>query len=234
MALGSLETIVFRMDLLAGLERQGTLVLNPAKGLELAIDKYLSLSLLAELGFPVPATRTSQTAAHAMDAFESLGCDVVVKPIFGSEGRGLIRVCDRDHAARVFRSLEVLGHVIYQQAFIHHGGRDYRILILGRQAWSIERRHPSDWRTNRSRGATCHPVDLPQALVEMAVTICRQLRLPVAGLDFVHDPATNQYLVLEVNAVPGWQGINEAYQIDIATQFWRFATGCLADPQLAK
>jgi RimK family alpha-L-glutamate ligase len=224
MSVGSLESIIFRMDALAGLERQGTAVLNPAKSLELAIDKYLSLSQLAQLGFPVPATHTSQTAEQALVAFEALQQNVVVKPLFGSEGRGLIRVCDIDHAVRVFRSLESLGNVIYQQQYVDHGGRDYRVLVLGERRWTIERHHPSDWRTNRARGATCRPAELPTFITDMAHEICRQLHLPFAGLDFVRDQSTHQYYLLEVNGVPGWQGIREAYCQDIAQQFWAFAT----------
>src|SRR4051812_16033332 len=74
---GSLEQVVFRMDLLHRLEARGVRVLNPARALEICIDKYLALCRLEAAGLPVPATVTCQTADDAMSAFEQLGGDVV-------------------------------------------------------------------------------------------------------------------------------------------------------------
>ena len=85
---GSLEQVVFRMDALHRLAAAGVPVLNPPRAVEAAVDKYLTLALLAAAGLPVPSTWTGQSAAEALAAFEELGGDVVVKPLFGSEGRG--------------------------------------------------------------------------------------------------------------------------------------------------
>lgn len=224
MPLGSLETIVFRMDVLAGLQRQGTRVFNSPKALEYAIDKYLSLSLLASAGLPVPPTTTDQTADRAMAAFEWLGGDVVVKPLFGAEGRGLIRICDSDHAFRVFRSIETLGQVIYQQAFIPHGGRDYRILLVGEKHWAIERAQRDDWRTNLARGGQCTRFSMPAEVVEIAAKATETLGLHYAGVDLVRDPRSGTWYLLEVNGVPGWQGIAHAFQADIPAELWHWAT----------
>ena len=88
---GSLEQVVFRMDLLHRLHDRGVRVLNPPRALEICIDKFLATSLLDAAGLPVPPTVVCQTADEALAAFESLGRDVVVKPLFGSEGRGMMR-----------------------------------------------------------------------------------------------------------------------------------------------
>ncbi|MBL8891260.1 MAG: RimK family alpha-L-glutamate ligase [Planctomycetaceae bacterium] len=221
MSRGSLESIVFRMDALAAMERQGILVYNPARSLEFAIDKYLSLSILAANGFPTPATHVAECCDQAVRAFESLGGDVVVKPLFGSEGRGLIRISDIDHAVRVFRSLESLGGLIYQQAFIDHGGRDYRVLIIGHREWVIEREQDNDWRTNVSRGGRCQRASLPPLVLDMARRAAERLGLFYAGIDLVQDPLTQEFLVLEANGVPGWQGVASAFdQEDIEQEIW--------------
>lgn len=224
MPLGSLETIVFRMDVLAALQRQGTRVFNSPKALEYAIDKYLSLSLLASAGLPVPQTTTDQTAERAMAAFESLGGDVVVKPLFGAEGRGLIRICDPDHAFRVFKSIESLGQLIYQQAFIPHGGRDYRILFIGQKHWAIERVQLDDWRTNLARGGHCNRYSLPAEVVDIARRATETLGLHYAGVDLVRDPRSETWYLLEVNGVPGWHGIARAFQVDIPAELWHWAS----------
>jgi RimK family alpha-L-glutamate ligase len=223
MSRGTLESIVFRMDALAALERQGVLVYNPARSLELAIDKYVTLSRLAGAGFSVPATHVSETWATALEAFVRLGGDVVVKPVFGSEGRGLIRVCDIDHANRVFRSLEALGSVIYQQAFIRHGGRDYRVLLINDRSWIIERQRDDDWRTNVTLGASCRKAVLPPKMLELAFDVARHLGLYHAGIDLVRDERTGEYFVLEANGVPGWEGVAQAYGQNIETEIWHDA-----------
>ena len=93
-----LEEVIFRMDVLARLAADGTPVINPPRSLEIAIDKYLSLSLLAAAGLAVPQTIVVQDAAAAIEAWERLGGDCVIKPLFGSRGRGVPR--GRRHPAR--------------------------------------------------------------------------------------------------------------------------------------
>ncbi|MCA9054528.1 MAG: ATP-grasp domain-containing protein, partial [Planctomycetaceae bacterium] len=127
---GSLEQVVFRMDVLARLEAAGVTVLNPPRAIEHAVDKYLATARLAAAGLPVPETMVCETAESALDAFERLGGDVVVKPVFGAEGRGIVRVSDPDIAVRVFRTLERIQAVLYLQRFVVHPGYDLRILVL--------------------------------------------------------------------------------------------------------
>ncbi len=97
---GSLEQVVFRMDALHRLAAAGVSVLNPPRAIEAAVNKYLTLALLERAGLPVPATWAGQSATAALAAFDELGGDVVVKPLFGSEGRGLVRLGDRELAWR--------------------------------------------------------------------------------------------------------------------------------------
>ena len=117
---GSLEQVVFRMDALAQLEAAGVRVVNPPRAIEAAVDKYLATAKLQAAGLLVPPTVVCQTAADGLAAFETLGGDVVVKPLFGGEGRGLTRVSDAAIARRVFASLEQIGAVLYLQQFVPH------------------------------------------------------------------------------------------------------------------
>lgn len=132
---GSLEQVVFRMDALVRLQTAGTIVLNPPKAVECAVDKYLTTSRLAEAGLPVPETVVCETATAAMEVFSRLGGDVVVKPIFGSEGRGIVRVSDPDLALRTFRTIERTQSILYLQRFIDHPGCDLRVMVLGEKFW---------------------------------------------------------------------------------------------------
>ncbi len=106
---GSLEQVVFRMDALGRLEAAGATVINPPRAIECAVDKYLTTARLAAAGLLVPRTVACQTVEDAMAAFELLGGDVVIKPLFGSEGRGITRLQDEALAERAFRLLVQLG-----------------------------------------------------------------------------------------------------------------------------
>lgn len=232
MSVGSLELIVYRMDCLAMLQAQGTRVFNRPRALETAIDKYLCLARLSAAGLPVPATHTSQQWEVAVAGFEQLGGDVIVKPLFGSQGRGLIRVCDGDHAVRVFRSLQAVNAVIYQQRFVANDGSDCRVLQLGSQQWAIRRwANAGDWRTNVSRGAKVAAIgqssgaDGPEEVQEIAALAKQSLRcldLEFGGVDIIKDANTGQWKVLEVNAVPGWSGVEQVHRVSIAREIWEY------------
>ncbi len=212
---GSLEQVVFRMNALHRLQTLGTPVFNPPRCLEVAIDKYLTSALLEAAGLPIPRTLTSQTAEQAMEHFAALGGHVVVKPLFGGEGRGITRIDDEAIAHRVFRTLTQLGHVIYQQEFIAHPGHDLRVLVMGTRCYGMRRSNPLDWRTNVSRGAHGEYLEVTETLGELATRAAAAVGAPLAGVDLLPGP-DGQLYVLEVNAVPGWRGLAKAHQRDIA------------------
>jgi RimK family alpha-L-glutamate ligase len=215
MAPGTLEQVVFRMDVLGRLQHQGIPVVNPPRALEAAVDKYLASAKLQAAGLPTPPTWVCQTVDEAMEGFAQLGQDVVVKPLFGSEGRGILRVEDSALAQRVFKTLAQIGAVIYLQKFIPHNGYDVRILLVGSRVFSVRRSNPSDWRTNVSCGATAEAFSAGAELVDMARRAAEAIGAPVAGVDILPARDGRPY-VLEVNAVPGWQATARALGVDVA------------------
>ena len=218
MPLGTLEQIIFRMDALWAAQQYGVRVVNNAKALEAAIDKYLSLVRLQQAGLPVPSTFVGQSAVAAMDWFEANHLDVVVKPLFGGEGRGIFRVSNPDLAWRSFRALERTGATIMLQEFIHHQNQDFRVLMFGERRYSIVRKNADDWRTNISRGAEAKSCQLTEKQSSLAESAKSVLGLDFAGVDLVSDREGNDF-VLEVNAVPGWDGVAKATKANIAEEF---------------
>jgi ribosomal protein S6--L-glutamate ligase len=212
---GSLEQIVFRMDALGQLQRSGVVVLNPPRAIEAAVDKYLATAKLRAAGLRTPGTVVCQTVDDAMAGYRRLGGDVVVKPLFGSEGRGLMRVEDEGLALRVFKTLERLDAVIYLQEFVPHQGFDIRLLVIGGRVLAMRRRNPNDWRTNVSRGAAAEPLEADDVLVELAQSASAAVVAPFSGVDILpgHD---EQLHVLEVNAIPGWKALAATLQVDVA------------------
>lgn len=224
---GSLEQVVFRMDALARLEAAGVQVVNPPRSLEAAIDKYLASARLEAAGLATPRTCVSQTVEQAMDDFAALGGDVVVKPLFGSEGRGLVRVDDESLAWRIFKSLSSLGSVLYLQEFIEHEGFDIRVLLLGDRVLAMRRRNRDDWRTNISRGAVAEPFEPGEDLVQLARQAAMTIGAPLAGVDLLPSRSGTMY-VLEINAVPGWRGIARACGVDVAALVWDYMEAAVA------
>jgi RimK family alpha-L-glutamate ligase len=212
---GSLEQVIFRMDALWTAEKLGVRVLNSPKSLEAAIDKYLSLTRLSLAGIPTPKTSVCQNAEQAMARFEEFASSVVVKPIFGGEGRGIFRVSDTDLAWRSFQTLQRIGATIMLQEFIDHQGKDIRILLFGDNQFAITRENGKDWRTNISRGATATGYQATEAETVLATRAAQTLGVEFAGVDLIFDRSGRAF-VLEVNAVPGWQGVGTAWNIDVA------------------
>ncbi len=218
---GSLEQVVFRMDCLARYEAAGGLVINPAKAVEAAVDKFLTSAKLAAAGIFTPRTICCQTPDDAMTAFGELGGDIVVKPLFGSEGRGITRINDEALALRAFKMLAQLGAVLYLQEFIEHEGCDLRLLVIGERVMGMKRRNPLDWRTNLSRGAKAEAFVPDQSLVDVAHRAAAAVGAPVAGVDLL--PGRDGRLVcLEVNAVPGWKGLAKAHGVDVASMMLEY------------
>lgn len=213
---GSLEQVVFRMDALARLEASGVPVLNSPRSLECAVDKYLTTARLAAAGLPVPATVVCEGSEAALEAFERLGGDVVVKPLFGAEGRGIVRVSDPDLAVRTFRTLERIDAVLYLQRYVDHAGFDVRVLLLdGRVVGGMQRHGDGDFRTNVSRSGRAVPHRPTDEEVEWSLRAAEVTGARFAGIDLLTDRNGRRY-VIEVNAVPGWKALSRVTQIDVA------------------
>ena len=213
---GSLEQVIFRMDVLHHWQALGIPVMNPPRALELCIDKYLTTVKLQRAGFSVPPTMTCQDSETALQAFQALGSDVLVKPLFGSEGRGMLRVSDVDLAWRVFRTLERVQSVLYLQQFVPHFGYDLRAFVLGGRILAAMKRSSEDWRTNVAQGGRAVPFTLTDEQRELALQVATALDVPMAGVDLLPGKDGTCY-VLELNAVPGWRRLSKVSRIDVAS-----------------
>jgi RimK family alpha-L-glutamate ligase len=199
-----LEEVIFRMDMLGRLAAGGIPVVNPPRALEIAIDKYLALVHLAEAGVPVPRTLVFQDREAARRGWQELGGDCVAKPLFGSRGRGIVRLAGAEPGVD---SWPDAGGVAYLQEFVPHLGWDARVFVVGERVFAMRRRAAAgEWRTNLALGGRAEPLDLPAGWGELARRAAAAVAASVAGVDLL-PAADGRVLVLEVNAVPGWRGL---------------------------
>ena len=213
---GSLEQIIYRMDALHWIETRGVPVINSPRAIERSVDKFYTTALMQEAGLPTPETVVCEGTADAMAAVEAMG-DVIVKPIFGSMGHGMVRVSDPDVAFRVVRALEQTRTVFYVQRAVNHDGRDVRVFVVGGRTLGAIERRTSDggWRTNVSRGGSARPFDLPPEWEQLALRASAAIGADYAGVDLLPS-REGPVFVLEVNGIPGWQGLQQATGIDVA------------------
>lgn len=223
---GSLEQIIYRINALHWLEARGVPVVNRPGAIERCVDKFYTTALLHEAGLPTPETVVCETTDEALAAVRAIG-DVIIKPIFGSMGHGMVRVSDLDVAFRVVRALEQVRAVFYVQRALDHDGRDVRAFVVGgRVLGAIERLvPPGEWRTNVSRGGSARPFALPSHWHDLAVRAAQVVGADYAGVDLL--PARDgRVFVIEINGIPGWQGLQAATGLDVA--------GAIADLTVAR
>ena len=218
---GSLEQVIFRMDALHVLAEQGVRCVNSPRAIERTVDKSWAGAALALAGVPTPPTIVCERYDDAMQAFEQLGGDVVVKPLFGAMGNGIVRVEDRDVAHRVFRALELERAVYYVQRTRRarrppEPARARRRRRGGRRDGTGDRLVAGQHRARRaSRGrSTLSEDERGLALRRGGRARGRRRRRRPAGR-----ARTATAVVLEVNGIPGWQALQSVCEEDL-TRAW--------------
>jgi len=223
---GSLEQVIFRMDALHLLaEQHAVRCVNTPRALERTIDKSWAGALLAAAGVPTPPTIVCERRESALRAFERLGGDVVVKPLFGAMGAGIARVHDPDVAHRVFGALELERAVYYLQRTIAGAGRrDLRVLVVAGEVAGAMERVSESWRANVARGARPRAVTLTDSERATALAAAAAVGADVAGVDLLLGP-DSEITVPEVNGIPGWQALQSVCAVDLTE---RVVAGCEA------
>jgi RimK family alpha-L-glutamate ligase len=221
---GSLEQIIFRMDILHRLEKLGKRIVNSAAAIERTVDKYYTSFLLSDAGIQTPRTLVTEDFTTAMDACREMR-DVVVKPLFGSEGKGMVRICDEESAYRVLRAWELNRYIYYIQEYLPHFQKDIRAFVVGEEVVAAMCRRGNDWRTNYSKGAKVEPVDLDPEMKALAVRAAREIGLDYAGVDLL--PGENgKIYVVEINSIPGWRGLQTTTDSNIAEKIIAHVLSC--------
>jgi tetrahydromethanopterin:alpha-L-glutamate ligase len=224
---GTFEQVTLRLGILHALRECGVPVYNDARAIERSVDKSMTSFLLHRNGVPTPATWAGESAAFAQRVLmreAAAGRQVVLKPLFGSQGHGLKRLGARGGAQpgalTPLPSLKPYQQVAYLQRYIDGGrpGFDWRVLVVGGRAVAAMRRvGGKGWIHNFAQGAACEAAQLDTPLAQTAVRATEALGLDYAGVDLIPDPHDpTRPLVLEVNGVAAWRGLQSVTSIDLA------------------
>ena len=216
---GTLEQVVLRLDFLHALRELGIPVYNEARAIEKSVDKAMTSFLLHRAGVPTPPTWVTESAAAARAILIrecAAGHEIVVKPLFGSQGNGLRRL---RAGADIPDGMTVNG-VWYLQQFVPSAAddgqwRDWRVLVVGDAAVAAMLRHGKSWITNVAQGARCEAVQPDAVMQELAVRAARAVGMDYAGVDIMRD-AKGRLSVIEVNSIPAWKGLQGVTRANIA------------------
>jgi ribosomal protein S6--L-glutamate ligase len=202
-------------------ELMGVPVVNAASAIETAKNKLSCLQLLAKKGVPVPDTLISRYPRD-LDKMMKLvgGAPLILKLLRGTQGTGVIFAESKASVESMLETIWSLGEDIMIQRFIAESrGRDIRVLVINGEARAAMRRIGPDgeFRSNIHRGGVGEAVQLTKAFARVAVRAAEAAGLELAGVDVLE--SSSGPMVIEVNASPGFEGLEEATKQNIAKLF---------------
>jgi tetrahydromethanopterin:alpha-L-glutamate ligase len=216
-AAGTTQQIITRLNLLHTLKRHGVIVFNDAKAIETTVDKNLTSQILAEQGIATPKTWVCEhrAIAHSLmhEAIAS-GKKLVIKPLFGSQGKGVRLIAtSQDFALPQDRFVD---GVYYLQEQIDTGKHnyDYRVFVIGQQVMAVMKRQGNGWLHNVAQGAHCESCD-EQDVANLGLQASLALNMHYAGVDIMRDKHGKLW-VIEVNSIPAWRGLQSVTEHNIA------------------
>ena len=211
---GSFESVTMRLGILHALRELGVMVWNDARAIERCVDKSTTSFALARCAIPTPHTWALQTLAAARAIVATEPGPLVLKPLFGSQGRGLRLIRRPDELP----DAEGVAGVYYLQRFVgveRDGFHDFRLLVSSGRVIAAMMRHSAEWITNIKRGGRPVTVAANDAMKALAVRAAAAVGADFAGVDLLYD-ASGRPWVLEVNSMPAWSGLQTVTSASIA------------------
>jgi ribosomal protein S6--L-glutamate ligase/gamma-F420-2:alpha-L-glutamate ligase len=203
------------------LEKSGYKLFNSSFSISVCDDKMLTNIYLAGNNINMPLTISSPIMYTNNDdenflsmVKENIKYPIIVKNVFGSMGRNVFIANNDSELHSLFSSLKMYPH-IYQQA-VGVLGQDTRIITVGKKAVSaMQRKNPSDFRSNVELGGTGTPVLLTESKKMLAEKVSEILDLDYAGIDILTDETGKDY-ICEVNSNAFFLGTERATGVNIA------------------
>jgi tetrahydromethanopterin:alpha-L-glutamate ligase len=172
--------------------------------------------LLAQAGVPTPPTWTMESAevARALIEREAPRGPLVLKPLFGAQGKGLRLI----RLPEDLPSPKETAGVYYLQQFQSNATQDftdYRLFVLRGGVIAAMMRRAATWITNVKQGGQPLAVAPDPKMERLAIAAAEAVGAEIAGVD-VLVTAHGAPTVLEVNSMPAWSGLQKVSQRNIA------------------
>jgi [lysine-biosynthesis-protein LysW]--L-2-aminoadipate ligase len=175
---------------------------NSAAVAEICGDKLATAAAFTQAGIPQPRALTAFTVNSALEAIESMGYPVVLKPVVGSWGRLLAKINDREGAEAILEHKATLGsyqHSIFMiQEYIKKPGRDIRAIVIGDRTVAAIYRASDHWITNTAKGGDSEICPITPELDALCVSAAQAVGGGVFGVDVIEDPERG-LLLNEIN-----------------------------------
>jgi len=211
---GTLEQITFRLGLLHALRESGVRVWNDARVIERCVDKSQTTFLLHKAGIATPRTRVCETETHAREYTHELDRALVLKPLFGSQGKGIARI----ESEAALPAGDGVDHIYYMQDYVAPRDgvfEDWRVLATRHRIVSAMTRRGKTWVTNIHQGGSAEALVPNPELTAISMAAMRALDADYAGIDIIRAP-DGELQVLEVNSNPAWRGLQSVSNVNIA------------------
>ncbi|HEY6256135.1 MAG TPA: RimK family alpha-L-glutamate ligase [Xanthobacteraceae bacterium] len=214
---GTFQAVTLRLGILHALRETGIMVWNDARAIERCVDKSMTSFLLARAGIPTPATWATESpeAARTIVQREATCGPLVLKPLFGSQGRGLRLI----QTEADIPEPDFVSGVYYLQRYVaveRDGFRDFRVLVSRGRAVAAMMRHAPHWITNVKRGGKPVAAVADGEIGELAVRATAAVGADFAGVDIIYG-IDGRPTVLEVNSMPAWAGLQKVNHVSISS-----------------
>lgn len=231
-SLGELDSVIprigrslteFGIMMLRHLELMRVPTTLSSDGLATARNKFLALQGLVDAGVKIPSTVLVASRMSLSDMMDHTPPPFVMKLLSGTQGIGVIKVEKAKDAGPIMDTLVELRQLIAVQRFLPNPGEDIRALIIGDQMIGCMKRKAAknEWRSNIHLGGKGVKIKLSSKDERMAIKAAQALKVEIAGVDLIE--TDDGFYVIEVNASPGFQGLQQATGVDVGKEMVEYA-----------
>ncbi|QDI89339.1 lysine biosynthesis protein LysX [Candidatus Nitrosopumilus sp. SW] len=211
----------------ASLEFMDIPVLNKFDVASICGNKMFMTLLLKKAGVPTPKTYFSFTSESASENLEKVGYPLVIKPVIGSWGRGVMPIKDKDtmDAISEIRDITDSPHdrIYYLQELVERPPRDIRVITVGDEpVAAMYRKSSGGFKTNIALGADPELCEITKEMEDMAAKASKAMGGGILGIDMMEDEK-NGLVVHEVNNTVEFKGLARVAQRNIPKEMVEFA-----------
>jgi len=190
-------------------------------------NKMFMTLMLKKYNVPTPKTYFSFSSESALENIEKIGYPLVIKPVIGSWGRGVMQVKDRDTADALFEIRDITDsphdRIFYLQEVIKRPPRDIRVITIGDEPIAaMYRKSSGGFKTNIALGADPELCEITKEIEEVATKASKAMGGGILGIDIMEDEKRG-FVVHEVNNTVEFKGLSKVSKRNIPKEMVEFA-----------